>query len=265
MASASTRRAPAVENGNDSIVDTLQKPGEAETNDAEADTLTEQVSKLTLLPEDDDDTPLIICDAGYGLPSEARPRKEKILAIIKQLYNFLDWQMKSCTAQDKKVARVQVVGSTEVSTCLQDRLQQLWDGPLPSHVRFLSQDLEDCISSNDSKVVYLSPDAADTLDPSKRPPSTVMVGLLIDRRIQLNRSKNRASSLNMASVRWPLEEFSNIDSQEPLNVDTVMEGMQQWHWNCDKAEGKECFLQAATQAIERHARRHPNRPLHKTK
>jgi hypothetical protein len=67
----------------------------------------------------------------------------------------------------------------------------------------------------------------------------------------------------MQVARLALDEFSNISPHEPLNVDTVMEGMQQWWWNCETGVEKECFIQAATQAIDRHCQRHPKRPLHK--
>ena len=241
------------QNGQSEKVESRKTP----ENDNVANALTDQVSNLTLSDEDT----IIICDAGYGLPSEARPRKEKVLAIARQLYNFLEWQMKS---NKKRLARIKVVGAGDVVASLQDRLQQLWEGPLPSHVEFTSQDFKELVASNTKEVIYLSPDASKALDPSIRPPHTVVVGLLIDRRIQPNRSKNRASKLEIQTARWPLEEFSNIDTQEPLNVDTVMEGMQEWWWYCDEKNiGKECFLKAATGAIERHAQRHPNRPLHK--
>lgn len=224
--------------------------------------LTEQVSNLKLT-----DTPnlLFLCDAGYGLPSEARPRREKILAICRQLYNFIKWQSDDECNKGRSLAQVKVVGSLDVVNTLQERLQQLCgNSDLPPHVEFCSgqQPLEDYI---DDDTIYLSPDATAVLDASQKPPSTIVVGLLIDRRtIQLNRSKKRALLLNVKAARWPLEEFSNIDKQEPLNVDTIMEGMQQWWWNCETCKRKECFIQAATQAIERHCQRHPNRPLHKT-
>lgn len=234
--------------------------------------LSEQVSKLQLTTTTDTNTNLFLCDAGYGLPLEARPRREKILAICRQLYNFIKWQMsEECTGKD--LARVKVVGSSlEVVTALEERLQQLFgtNSAMPSHVEFCSEQALNDYCINDDDTVYLSPDATTVLDASQKPPSTVVVGLLIDRRtIQFNRSQKRACILNVKAARLPLDElcFSNMDKHEPLNVDTVMEGMQQWWWNCEAATTttcKECFVQAATQAIERHCQRHFNRPLHKT-
>jgi hypothetical protein len=232
-------------------------------NDEIDHVLNDQVFKLSLDNNDDDDAPLIICDAGYGLPRQARPRKEKISAISKQLYNFIQWQMKNHDTKHQ-LARIKVVGTSDVICCVNERLLQLWDSStLPKHVEFISQTLE-CLDLNEA--VYLSPDATNTLDASKQPPRVTIVGLLIDRRIQPNRSMNRATSLDITAARWPLEDFfSNIDSQEPLNVDTIMEGMQEWYWNCNRGDmrNEECFVQAAASAMERHAQRHPNRPLHK--
>ena len=126
--------------------------------------------------------------------------------------------------------------------------------------------------------MYLSPDATEALDVTQRPPSTVVVGLLIDRRtVQVNRSLNRANNLQLPTARWPLDLVSDVlDPQEPLNVDCVLEGMQQWYWNCEAAtataaEGDHsdtesltgCFQQAAIQALRHHQERHPERPMHK--
>jgi hypothetical protein len=78
-------------------------------------------------------------------------------------------------------------------------------------------------------MIYLSPDSNDSIDPCKVPASVVIVGMLIDRRVQPNRSKERASDLNILSQRWPLDQcFAKIDPNEPLNVDCILEGMQQW-------------------------------------
>ena len=140
----------------------------------------------------------------------------------------------------------------------------------------------ECCHGDD--VVYLSPDAEEALDPTQIPPSTVIVGLIIDRRVQPDRSLNRASSVNIRNVkRWPFDScFVNINKNEPLNVDCIMEGMQQWWWNIDKIlqqkqiqqqqgnevrllklEYREAFIQATSQALEHHADRHPSRSLHK--
>lgn len=243
--------------------DTESIPDEESKESAVENDLTEQLSTLNLT----ETANVFLCDAGYGLPSEARPRREKILAICRQLHNFLTWQVGSCCGERKNLAHVKIVGSPDVVKALRERWLQLLScgssSSLPSHVEFCSGPLEDCI--NGETTVYLSPDAAHVLDPSQQPPSIIVVGLLIDRRVvQPNRSQKRACFLNMPVARLALDEFSNISPHEPLNVDTVMEVMQQWWWNCESGEKKEGFIQAATQAIDRHCQRHPNRPLHRT-
>jgi len=127
-----------------------------------------------------------------------------------------------------------------------------------------------------TKPVYLSPDADESLDPSGEPPTITIIGLLVDRRVKPNRSRDRANNLGVIARRWPLEDcFKDIDACEPLNIDVILEGMQQWWWNssCTNFEKstnnlngtKEAFVQAASQAIHHHAERHPSRPLHITK
>lgn len=161
--------------------------------------------------------------------------------------------------------------------------------------RLVSQDLETYLSTctlvdsqhhhnEKQNVIYLSPDAEKVMNPScARPPSTVVVGLLIDRRIQPNRSKRRASALGLQSARLPLEDLAiqHVDKREPLNVDAVLHVMQAWWWNCDAAaaaatnttcsaattattETKEHFRSALSNAMECHVQRHPNRPVHKS-
>ncbi len=236
--------------------------------------ITEQlhVDKIKVIPGENISKPILICDAGYGFPREARPRKEKILAIARQLVNFLEWQ------QERDVpaaaAEVRVVACTEddVRIALEERtLDLLGTKELPSNVSFSCQSLEDaCQETVADQVVYLSPDAEVSLDPSQKPPRSVVVGLLIDRRIQHNRSNDRATKLNIVAKRWPLEDcFKEISANEPLNVDCVLEGMQQWWWNNDKLKNvedkiarNEAFIQAASQAINHHAERHPSRPVH---
>jgi hypothetical protein len=122
-----------------------------------------------------------------------------------------------------------------------------------------------------SNVIYLSPDADDELDPFCPPPPVVVVGLLIDRKVQANRSLQRATEkLRVRSARWPLsslqkerscwcggqnnrsdhvagssrtsshahgvEEYrgtliKDLHQSEPFNVDTILEALQLWHWN----------------------------------
>jgi len=205
--------------------------------------------------------------------------------------------------------------------------------PFPSHLTFDDQPLGDFVdeaafpSSSGTKeseeggdataaengtyggksdIVYLSPDASEVLDISRPPPSTVIVGLIIDRRrIQVGRSLHRASDLKIPSARWPIESLQDesqqgdsetliLDKNEPLNVDCVMEGIQQWYWNVDLAASagspcnrapfgsvarrnpnedndesnnskicRSCFVEAASQALRHHQERHPGRPKHK--
>ena len=135
-------------------------------------------------------------------------------------------------------------------------------------------------------IVYLSPDAAETLPATSRPPRIVIVGMLIDRRITEDRSRRRAEdSLKIRAAKLPLDELSvkELSSSEPLNVDTVMELMQRWYWNCDRLEQKlqqisssgtiieddsrlykKCFLEAAAWSMKSMKDRHPNRTVHKT-
>ena len=245
--------------------------------------------------------PILLCDAGYGLPREGRPRKEKILAIARQLVNFLEWQIRQQNNHKMSMALVKVVACPDESTriSLLERTVELFSKAsdskttveLPSHVTFSCQPLGELIgemehktllesSTLSSSVVYLSPDASDVLNPSDSPPDIVVVGLIIDRRIQPNKSQQRANALQISAKRWPLEDCcplnnEHIDTQEPLNVDCILEGMQQWWWNCQTnadgvsqhqkgmLTGKERFLQAANQALMHHVQRHPSRPIHK--
>ncbi len=138
--------------------------------------------------------------------------------------------------------------------------------------------------------IYLSPDASYTLPITCRPPRTVILGMLVDRHTIVNRSQQRAENvLGMKAAQLPLEELnvSGLYSNEPLNVDTAMEMMQRWWWNCDELEVKlqlqrqlrrqhcdatdtkdmneayrKCFLDAAAWALKSHRDRHPNRTLH---
>ncbi len=236
---------------------------------------------------------VLVLDAGYGFPREKKVRKEKINAISSQLSNFLVWQTGAMSSQ---YALVQVVGCPHdnIKTLLENRTIENMkkaapsasSNSLPLHVTISCETLEECLvnlaanrpniltatmeSENVDEPVYLSPDAAESLDPCSEPPEVAIVGLLIDRRVQPNRSRDRANKIGIVARRWPLEDcFAEINSHEPLNVDCVLEGMQQWWWNwkdttatCSQNVKRETFVQAASQAIEHHCERHPSRPLH---
>lgn len=281
------------------------------------------------------DVPLLVCDLGYGLPREARPRREKLLAIARQLVHFLHWQQRQLhttasreSVPQKRAARMLIVLGTSTSSsssissnakkitkgiatscnshnhtslreALDERMREVWrqlsaDLDFPDDiVAFTDEPLEvvwqefgtaavalptqgnDCDEENPS-LVYLSPDAERVLDPTKPPPLITIVALLIDRRtIQVNRSVVRAAELSILAARWPLESIPTLilHPNEPLNVDCVLEGMQQWHWNkttttttataTTAAPTTAAFAQAAIQAIRHHQERHPERPRHK--
>ncbi|KAL3827191.1 hypothetical protein ACHAXA_006746 [Cyclostephanos tholiformis] len=110
--------------------------------------------------------------------------------------------------------------------------------------------------------------------------------MLVDRRITAYRSLARAEGvLKLRAAKLPLHELNvrGLTCREPLNVDTVMELMQRWHWNCDGMEKRRelemimggsgstseasslyrsCFLEAAARAMKTQRERHPNRTIH---
>lgn len=234
----------------------------------------------------------LLLDAGYGIPREARPRQEKILAIAKQIANFLEWQLlnKNNGEPQQEVAAVTVVGcdTQGMKEALLERLEKLWSaqnkaapldkeeestlnnngkeaGLLPPHFSFARDEEHSKELLQDA--VYLSPDAPSALNPSQPPPAKVIVGLLIDRRVQLNRSLTRSEQLELSACRWPMETLEEYHHpQEPLNVDTILEALQQWTWNygCSKdTEDDLPFLKASIQAFRHHEQRHPARPKHR--
>lgn len=264
------------------------------TEESLGDTLESRLDKLQITGNGSNDEspfsdpsppppPTLLCDVGFGIPKEARPRREKILALSRQLVNFLQCQLQACQ-DEQPLANVVLVGGSDAADddaafrkALMDRMHQLWKQEshalFPKHVSFASEPLESYETA-----IYLSPDADEALDTSKRPPHQVVVGMLIDRRtIQVNRSKNRADTLQLPCRRWPLETVSDVlHANEPLNVDCVLEGMQQWHWNyyermvrqsqqSTSTTPSQCFERAAVQALRHHQERHPNRPQHKTR
>ena len=255
--------------------DTEKRKDQADDLD-DPNELAERLNRISVEDESDPDINILLCDAGYGFPREKVPRREKVNAVASQLSNYLSWQTDDNTRSKRNnlpLAGIQVVGCPDEKTkiALEQRLLENMKIPsLPDHVKFSCESLQNYLSNNGSTgvastAVYLSPDADESMDPTKLPPQIAVVGLLIDRRIQPNRSKNRASKLNIVAKRWRLEEcFAGISPCEPLNVDCIMEGMQQWWWNCHRMKqgSKEFFVQAASQAIDHHAKRHPSRPLH---
>ena len=227
---------------------------------------------------------LLLCDLGYGIPKEGRPRKEKILAIARQIVNFLSWQYATSQQESShcyRLAHVILVDCHDASVeqALLDRMKELWHQEqnastaavaFPSHVSFSKRPLESYLnnkktSEEKDSLVYLSPDADRVLCTSTGPPRAVVIGMLIDRRIQVDRSRNRSQTLQIPSARWPA--IAGLDPKEPFNVDCIMEGMQQWDWSWhnDEANGAkddDCFQQAALQAWRHHQDRHPQRPKH---
>jgi hypothetical protein len=238
--------------------------------------------------------PLIVCDLGYGIPNEARPRKEKILAIARQVVNFLTWQLTETRGssgydygRQRRPATI-IVGCPDISiqSALLDRMQILWTQeqsrePFPSHLGFSNRPITGQAAFSTSgprppSVLYLSPDSEHVLDAIQDPPDIIIVGLLIDRRVQLDRSKNRAAALSLPTARWPLEDVVvDMDHREPLNCDCILEGTQAWFWNVEHAHkqqqatscptklDKHLLHDAIFQAIRRHVARHPERPRHK--
>ena len=87
---------------------------------------------------------------------------------------------------------------------------------------------------------------------------------MIEKSDQTEVSGKQLATLGLPSARLALETF-NVDAYEPLNVDTVLLGMHQWWWNCQKGEEpfRECFSGAIETTLQQHVARHPNRPLHK--
>lgn len=215
--------------------------------------------------------PLILLDFGYGLPKEPRPRREKLLAIAKQVTNFLLWQIRTKGELSTAIAlsNVVVAGAPDDATGneLRDRIQVLWKQEqgegveLPDQLCISSVHINDFHKNNPR---YLSPDAETVLDVDLPPPKCIVIGLLIDRRIQKNRSLHRASNLNMECARLPLEQVVNLSANEPLNVDCILELYEAWHrYSLDTAiTARESFSRATFEAVERHTIRHTGRPRH---
>lgn len=232
---------------------------------------------------------LILCDAWYGFPTQKRPRRERICAVSRQLENFLQWRLDA--KLDASECQVHLLGSTSDVEAVEDRITEIGVEGQPTEtfcgkvvfkpnvgIHEAIQHWRNESGTNEEDVVYLSPDASDKLSPICRPPSMVVIGMLIDRRITSDRSRKRAeASLQLRALKLPLDELNvkELDCNEPLNVDTVMELMQRWWANCDKLDKqsadsalnqqkyRQCFVQAAAWAMKSHRERHPNRIVHK--
>jgi hypothetical protein len=283
---------------------------------------------------------VIICDAWYGFPAEKRPRKERILAVSKQIYNFLRWrcefntlrqgQRKNVSSAEEYSSYIAVIGKVDDVNAIHDRVNNLFGSKdegqslhdvranplakcayLPGvtleeivsgrHHDLFSQAVSDTEEESEvvthrpqhgykESIVYLSPDADERLDPFQAPPRIVVVGMLVDRKVQPNRSKLRAQEFNDQSTnkeggsddknvrmqlrRLPMDNLRVVDlkDDEPLNIDTVMEIMERW-WGYigerkfktldqDQPGDSRPFADAAIRALHSHRKRHPNRTIH---
>ncbi|GFH50329.1 hypothetical protein CTEN210_06805 [Chaetoceros tenuissimus] len=156
----------------------------------------------------------------------------------------------------------------------------------------LSIDLSNCIRSRmvksqneESKsiklpsIAYLSPDADESIPASQTPPMHVIVGMLVDRKVQPNRSKSRAESIQINDEEQTMSiepkqlslnalNVSDLSQDEPLNIDTVMEMMERWWINAKYRDGSSeskrilHFRDAAARSLLTHRQRHPNRTIH---
>ena len=229
-----------------------------------------------------DNHPTIICDSWYGFPTQKRPRKERINAVSRQLSNFLEWRMSSSDSSVQN-CKVSLLGSDGDVKAVKDRIHEITNSNV-DEINFQSNNVTmhqyiDNFQSID-QVVYLSPDATDTLSCTCQPPQIVIIGMLIDRRITTDRSRKRSETLKIRSAKLPLDELNvkELSNREPLNVDTILELMQRWYWICDQLKKKndgsggkitsdmyrKCFVSAAAYAMKTQRERHPNRTVHIT-
>ena len=264
-----------------------------EGDDSSSDTAV--VEREAISSSESSQRPCLICDAWYGFPAQKRPRKERIHAVSKQLTNFLQWRSRAAVSTSSSYecssyCHVSVLGSEDDIQAVQNRMNELTVHAVSVDGKETASDIDiDDIEfqSNitihkflenegidiENEVVYLSPDAHDTLSSSSPPPRIVIIGMLIDRKITTNRSLGQAKTLMLKAVKLPLDELNvrELISEEPLNVDTVMELMQRWHWNFSNlseeqheyyVERKKAFIDAAAWAMKSQRDRHPNRTIH---
>jgi hypothetical protein len=260
---------------------------------------------------------IIICDAWYGFPTQKRPRRERILAVSKQIHNFLRWRGDHVNVNEKNhmygMSTVLVIGKDGDVQAIRQRVEELrgkdakTDNGNDCHcdcdckmeciylpgmqLEDLSKDLlaSEMTAGQEEIIAYLSPDATEQMKASEVPPRIVVVGMLVDRKVQPNRSKIRAQSLNQQSssvhddessthirdlaiipMQLPLDvlNVSDVSTDEPLNIDTVLELMERWWMNIKLKNGdsetnrKLLFRDAAARALLTHRQRHPNRTIH---
>lgn len=234
------------------------------TETEEVESLEKEISALSIRVRQDF---VFLCDLQYGFPKERRPRREKICAIAKQLGNFLDWQTEYCNGKRKPVS-LNLVHHEEDADAVLDILNRLFpnstDHERPSStvangITATCKPLDQVVGDLPGSVLYLSPDANDILHPNTLNKDDIVsgfvIGGIIDRKhIQENRSLSRAEELGIGAVRWPLP--GDWNQHEPLNVDCILQGMQDWIWT-------ENLNESIAQALATHVRRHPGRPKHK--
>jgi hypothetical protein len=283
----------------ESIDEVFDRLRVTEGDDNSSDTAVGERGAITSLSSVSAQRPCLICDAFYGFPAQKRPRKERINAVSKQLTNFLQWRRQAAVSTSSSYecnsyCRVSVLGNEDDVQAVQNRMNELAahavsvdskeditasasdddDVEFKSNItihRFLENEGVDI----ENEVVYLSPDAHDTLSSTLPPPRIVVIGMLIDRNVTTNRSLGQAKTLMLKAAKLPLDELNvrKLIPEEPLNVDTVMELMQRWHWNFDKlstqrhecdvdAERKKAFIDAVAWAMKSQRDRHPNRTIH---
>lgn len=246
--------------------------------------------------------PVFCCDMGYGLPKETRPRKEKLLAIARQLIHFLVFQW----SQDGSEQSGLVVVACNDRDALLKRMEDLWKQekgglPFPSNFAITDESLEDWLQQQTAKNMkvdgtvskevgvsftnqdekraetaptistascYLSPDA-DTLLPTENSSSyaVYVIGLLIDRRtIQVNRSKDRAEKLSIPAARLPLDTVVLGNENETLDPHEPLNVdcilELLQQWHWNGGSDSG-YQQALLQALQNHSERHPGRPIHK--
>lgn len=143
-------------------------------------------------------------------------------------------------SHEKENCKATLLGKDDDIKAVEDRIHEITSNNSQStnnHVNdidfqsnnvTIQQYIDKKLQGVDQDAVYLSPDA-DTLSCTSQPPQIVIIGMLIDRRITTDRSRKRAEEvLKIRAARLPLDELNvkELKSQEPLDVDTVLELMQ---------------------------------------